>query len=200
MGRAATVGAGVLPQAAGSEGAPGSPGWWLLAGGCGATVLALVLSSLLYRAFCRRGSQALENAAFFTGLAAYGSVLCVLWGAGRILDAAPGGPWAGTGAFPLLLASTLVVGAVLVGALVLSRTAVPPVQDRGLEPVPEFLLAFAVVVDLVTGVLAVLGAAGVLHLDLVRTVAWAVVGTGLGVLAALVLAALAWTVAGIANP
>ncbi|MBO8192281.1 hypothetical protein ITI46_11470 [Streptomyces oryzae] len=199
MGRDATAVARMIAQAA-PDGAPGTLHWWLLVGGSAGTVLTLVLSSACYRAFCRRGAPGLESAGFFAGVLGYVAVFVAFWGAVEIVDGAPSGPPAGTGAFLLLLAVTLGIGALLMAALIASRTARPPPQDRELEPVPETLIGLVVVADLVVAVLAALGAAGVLHLNLVKTVAWAYVGGGLGVVGALVLGALVWAVAGVAGP
>ncbi|MFJ8076502.1 hypothetical protein ACIQ7Q_21775 [Streptomyces sp. NPDC096176] len=49
-------------------------------------------------------------------------------------------------------------------------------------------------------VLAVPGASDVVHLNVIKAVAWAYVTGGLGVVAALALAAIGWTMAGIAHP
>lgn len=125
-------------------------------------------------------------------------------GALEVVGRGPSGPQADTGAFLFLLAGTVGVGATLVGAFVLSRNSLPPRLGRGPSmdpPSAEFgeVVALAVVADLLVAVLALLGAVGVVHLSLVRTVAWGCVGVGLGVLAAIVLFGLFWVLAGIAG-
>lgn len=176
--------------------------WWLLVGGIAGTVITLVLSSSLYWAFCRRGSRGLETGSFVTGLTGVLGLPVILWGASQIVANAPSGPRADTSAFLLLLAATVGIGAILVGAFVLVGTSVPPRQGLGPypEPVAQDAIMLAVVADLVAAMLAMLGAAGVVHLNVVKTVAWACVGVGLGVIAVFVLCAIAWTLVAIANP
>lgn len=54
-------------------------------------VITLVLSSALYRAFCRRGSRGLEDGSFWIGLTGYAGVIVTIWGAFAIIDKAPSG-------------------------------------------------------------------------------------------------------------
>lgn len=198
MGRYASVAA--VSQAAASN-APWGLNWWLLVGGIAGTVITFVLSSVLYRAFCRWHRRGLETACLLIGLAGMAGAPVALAGAGWIVTGAPSGPPAGTGAFLLLLAGAVGVGAALVGACFLDRGSVAPQRASMRPPTGEFIgvIALVAVADLVVAGLAVLGAAGVVHLSLVQALAWGCVGVGLGVLAALVLAGLAWTLAAIAG-
>lgn len=197
----AAVWAGWTVTEAAPDGAPGGLHWWLLVGGGVGTVIAFVLSSALYRAYCRRGSRGHDTSSFFIGLTGFVGLLAAFMGATKIIAGPPSGPPADTRAFLFLLAATVGTGAILVGAFILSRNSVPPPQDRGPAQEPESVatdgILLAIAVDLVAAVLAVLGAAGVLHLSVVETVAWAYVGVGLGGVAVLVLIGIVWNLVAI---
>ncbi|MFI6080211.1 hypothetical protein ACIBBB_04355 [Streptomyces sp. NPDC051217] len=192
MGSLATAAASAIPQAA-PVGSPGSLHWWLLVGGGAGVVIALVMSSALYWAAYRWVSLGLETGSFFFALVALAGAVPPLYGAGKIVEEAPSGPPADTSAFLLLLAASVGVGVILVGAFILNTPVppdsgsflarsflVPPMDDLQAKPVISIAVAVTVVVD----VLAVLGAIGVLRLNLVKAVAWAYFGLGASVVVA----------------
>jgi hypothetical protein len=173
----------------------------MIVGGTAGAVIMLVLSSVLNWAAHRHGSRGLNTAGFFVGFAGALGVFPAGVAAGYMAFQGPGGPVAGTGTSLLLLAGSIGVGGLLVGAILLYRIAPSPREGD-----PKLVsqgwgecLVVGVAADAIVAVLAALGAAGVLHLSAIRMIAWAYTGLVLGFLAALALAAVAWMVAAIAG-
>ncbi|GGK30285.1 hypothetical protein GCM10011583_72670 [Streptomyces camponoticapitis] len=165
-------------------------------------MITLVLSSALYWASCRRVAPGLETGSFFIGLAGGTGLCTTFWGATKIVYEAPSGPPADTSAFLLLLAAS--VGVTLLGAFFLNPTRLHPNHRSEVSPpvgpVGKPLVRIAGAAALAVAVLAILGTVGILHLSLVKAVAWAYLGVGYGLLAAGAIFALVFIVMAVIAP
>ncbi|MGP4085762.1 hypothetical protein [Streptomyces sp. KR55] len=164
---------------AASEGAQADEARWLLFGGCVVAAAALLVSVVFFRAYRKSDAGILDTACRIAGdIAAWGMFMAFLGGVGLLFEVR-GAPTPSTSTYLVLLATTAGIAVVLAACLALTFAPVSNGRERTGQPLPQFVAGYALVVDLVTAVMAALGALGVTHLSLIETVAWAQVGVGL---------------------